>query len=171
MKEVKLVAFDIDGVLTDGRLYYGQDGEESGLKVFNAQDGLGITLLRNAGFKVAVISGRSTASSRRRMEDLKVDFIVLGETDKAAALRKIHQQMHIGFEHTVYMGDDLIDIAAMQLAAIAYAPQNAVKQVKRHADYVCARSGGEGAVREAIEHLLAGLGIDPITLVSKKVVQ
>lgn len=171
MSKVKLFAFDIDGVLTDGRLYYSAQGEETGLKVFNAQDGLGMSLLKKAGIKVAVISGRAASATRQRMKDLGVDFVILGKTDKLSAINELAQESGLAAAQIAYMGDDLIDLKAMEHVGVAYAPANAVSQVKLAAGYVCARNGGEGAAREAIEHLFEQQGIDPVSVLVGEVVQ
>lgn len=151
---IKLFAFDIDGVLTDGRLYYGANGEEEGLKVFNAQDGLGLSLLRQSGVILAAISGRATSATRKRLDDLGVHHIVLGTKAKKLALENILNETGISGAETAFMGDDLIDLPAMTMVSLAMAPANAVNQVKQAAQFVTTNKGGEGAVRVAAEHIL-----------------
>lgn len=154
--KVKLLALDVDGVLTDGTLYYTADGEE--MKAFNAQDGLGMKLLSKVGVELAVISGRKSAALERRLKDLGIYHVRLKCTDKVAALEDICADTGADLASTAFMGDDLIDLAAMKACGYAIAPANAVGAVQDVADFVTGREGGAGAVREACEHLAELLG-------------
>ncbi|PCI59475.1 MAG: 3-deoxy-D-manno-octulosonate 8-phosphate phosphatase [Kordiimonadales bacterium] len=153
---VRLFALDVDGVLTDGTIFYGAGGEE--LKAFNAHDGLGLTLLQKLGVEIAVISGRSSAPLVRRLEDLGIRHQRLACKDKVAALEDICADIGLTLADTVFMGDDLIDLAAMEACSYAIAPANAVDAVRMAADMVCKKSGGQGAVREACENLALRMG-------------
>lgn len=153
---IKLVAFDIDGVMTDGGLHYTDDGHE--LKTFNVQDGLGVVLLRRAGIKVAIITGRTSNVVNCRAKDLGVEHVFHGVGDKGAVSGELLEQLGLQWSELAFMGDDLIDLPAMTRCGLAIAPANARPVVKERAHMVTEASGGKGAVREAIEFLLAAQG-------------
>lgn len=153
---IKLVAFDIDGVMTDGGLHYTDDGHE--LKTFNVQDGLGVVLLRRAGIKVAIITGRTSNVVNCRAKDLGVEHVFHGVGDKGAVSGQLLEQLGLQWSELAFMGDDLIDLPAMTRCGLAIAPANARPIVKERAHMVTEASGGKGAVREAIEFILAAQG-------------
>ncbi|UCV22185.1 KdsC family phosphatase [Ferribacterium limneticum] len=153
---IKLVAFDIDGVMTDGGLHYTDDGHE--LKTFNVQDGLGVVLLRRAGIKVAIITGRTSNVVNCRAKDLGVEHVFHGVGDKGAVSGQLLEQLGLQWSELAFMGDDLIDLPAMTRCGLAIAPANARPVVKERAHMVTDASGGKGAVREAIEFILAAQG-------------
>jgi len=155
-ERIKLVAFDIDGVMTDGGLHYTDDGHE--LKTFNVQDGLGIVLLRRAGIKVAIITGRTSDVVTYRARDLGVEHVFHGVGDKGAVAGKLLEQLGLQWSELAFMGDDVIDLPAMTRCGLAIAPANARPIVKEYAHTVTEASGGNGAVREAIELILAAQG-------------
>ena len=150
---IKLVAFDIDGVMTDGGLHYTDDGHE--LKTFNVQDGLGIVLLKRAGIEVAIITGRNSGVVACRAADLGVSHVYQGVGDKHAVAAKLLEQLGLHWSELAFMGDDLIDLRAMGQCGFAIAPANARTIVKARAHAVTDAAGGQGAVREAIEFILA----------------
>jgi 3-deoxy-D-manno-octulosonate 8-phosphate phosphatase (KDO 8-P phosphatase) len=168
---IKLFAFDIDGVLTDGRLYYAAEGEQAGLKVFHVHDGMGLSLLKKAGIKLAAISGRGAPATQCRLEELGIDHIHLGVKDKSAVLAAILKEDGISANEAVFVGDDLIDISAMQMSGLAIAPNNAVAEVKAIADFVTELHGGMGAIREAAHYILDLNNISPLTLLNDDVKQ
>ena len=153
---IKLVAFDIDGVMTDGGLHYTDDGHE--LKTFNVQDGLGIVLLRRAGIKVAIITGRTSNVVNCRAKDLGVEHVFHGVGDKGAVSGQLLEQLGLQWSELAFMGDDLIDLPAMTRCGLAIAPANARPIVKERAHMVTEAGGGKGAVREAIEFILSAQG-------------
>lgn len=153
---IKLVAFDIDGVMTDGGLHYTDDGHE--LKTFNVQDGLGVVLLRRAGIKVAIITGRTSNVVSCRAKDLGVEHVFHGVGDKGAVSGQLLEQLGLQWSELAFMGDDLIDLPAMTRCGLAIAPANARQIVKERAHMVTEAGGGKGAVREAIEFILAAQG-------------
>lgn len=159
---VKLVAFDVDGVLTDGRLTYTADGEMQ--KTFHAHDGYGLKLLQQAGFIVAVISGRDSAPLRRRLADLGIEHMCLGSKNKLSDLQAICATYGWSLADTAFMGDDLIDYLVMTKVGYRIAPANAVKDILEISHHITQKQGGAGAVREAVEHLLSLRGIAPLTL-------
>ena len=150
---LKLVVLDIDGVLTDGRLYYGPQGET--LKVFNVRDGFGIKELQRNGIEVAVITGRNSEMSAARMRDLGVTHLVQGREDKGVALEELLARLNISPDDTAYMGDDVVDVPAMQQVALALTVQDAHPDVIPVAHWRSRLPGGNGAVREACDLLLS----------------
>lgn len=150
---IELFAMDVDGVLTDGSLYVSSDGSET--KRFSIIDGLGLVLLREAGVKVAWISGRGSEATNRRAAELKIDSVIQGRKDKAAALADLLKDMNLSPEQAVYMGDDTIDTGAIKMAAIGVAVPEAQPEPLEAADYITTRTGGNGAVREVCNHILA----------------
>ena len=153
---VRLLALDVDGVLTDGTLHYTENGEE--MKAFHAHDGLGLKLLQKLGVEVAVISGRKSAALEKRLDDLGITHRRLRCADKITALAELAAELALPLSEVAFMGDDLIDLHAMRAAGYALAPANAVEDVKAISDYVSPHGGGRGAVRDACEHIAHKLG-------------
>ncbi len=154
---IQLVIFDVDGVLTDGRLYLGSDGSE--FKAFHVRDGHGIKMLLEAGVEVALISaGRNTAAVERRMADLGIRHAYLGTGDKLAAFDDLRGRLNLSPERIAYVGDDLIDLPVMTRVGLAIAVQDADPFVKRHAHWQTPNRGGRGAVRDVCELLLEAHG-------------
>jgi 3-deoxy-D-manno-octulosonate 8-phosphate phosphatase (KDO 8-P phosphatase) len=151
--DIRLVAFDIDGVFTDGRFYLSNDGVES--KAFSTQDGYGIRRLLDAGVAVAVISGRKSAAVEQRMLELGVRHVVQGCSDKIAAFDKITAELNITAAECAYVGDDIPDLPLLKKAGTSIAVANAVAELHRECDYVTQASGGFGAVREVCDMILA----------------
>lgn len=149
---VRLLVLDVDGVLTDGGIFIGASGDET--KRFHVHDGLALVAARHAGLEVAVLSGRASAAVTRRMAELGVREVHQGVGDKAAALDTLRERLGLAVAEVAMMGDDLPDLPAMARAGLALAPANAASEVKRAADWVARRRGGDGAVREAVEMLL-----------------
>ena len=154
---IKLLALDVDGVLTDGTLYIGPEGEC--FKGFNAKDGLGISCALRSGIEVAIITGRKSAIIHRRAEELGIKHIVEGVRDKRLALAELAQQLKISLEATAYIGDDLNDLPAFGVAGRSFAPADAAAEVCDAADCILMHDGGRGAVREAIEMILQEQGV------------
>lgn len=152
MAALRLVAFDIDGVFTDGRFYLSDDGVES--KAFNTQDGFGVRQLLNAGIDVAVISGRQSGAVERRMVELGVTHVVQGCRDKVAALGEIVAALGITTEQCAYVGDDIPDLPLLNTVGYSIAVANAVSEVRQQCDYTTSAGGGHGAVREVCELIL-----------------
>lgn len=153
---VKLLIFDVDGVLTNNQLIFSQDGEI--LKVFHSQDGLGINAAHKAGLRTAIITGRDSSMVRRRGEELRIADIYMGAMDKVAAYEKLLQKHGLTPAETAYVGDDLNDLAVMARVGLACAVGNAVDEVKAAARYVAVKEGGRGGVREIIEFILKSQG-------------
>ena len=151
---------DVDGVLTDGRLYYTEEGER--IKVFNVQDGLGIKLLQKAGIKTGVISGRESEALRNRLFELGVEEIFMGRFEKEGILEEILSRNGISAEEVGFVGDDLVDIPVLKRVGFPVAVGDASEEVKRYAVYVTMREGGKGAVREVVDLILALRGEKPV---------
>jgi len=150
---IKLFAMDVDGILTDGSVYISSDGSES--KRFCIVDGLGLLLLREAGVEIAWISGRASGSTTLRAEELGIPRVVQGRKDKITALQELSDELGIRMESIAYMGDDFIDVPAIENAAIGIAPPDGQSSAIAAADYVTQRNAGDGAVREVCDHLLS----------------
>jgi 3-deoxy-D-manno-octulosonate 8-phosphate phosphatase (KDO 8-P phosphatase) len=154
--QIRLLALDVDGVLTDGRITYGSNGEE--LKSFNIKDGLGIKLAQRAGIEVAIITGRSSPMVERRAAELGISTIIQGREDKLLALRELCEARQLALCECAYMGDDLPDLAAVRAAGIGMTVADASAAVQESADWQSSLNGGAGAVREACEALLDARG-------------
>ena len=153
LADLRLVAFDVDGVFSDGRFYLSDDGVES--KAFNTPDGCGIRRLVDAGFEVAVISGRRSAAAAKRMAELGVQHVFLGTADKVAAFDKLIASLEIDVMECAYAGDDIPDLALLGKVGYSIAVANAVEEVRDFCDYTTMAPGGHGAVREICDLVLA----------------
>ena len=152
LKRVRLVITDVDGVLTDGGLYYGPDGEC--LKRFHARDGLGVRLLQQAGIQVAVLSGRDCPALRKRLADLGITEAVLGQVDKRAGLSGIIERCGVSAEEVAFIGDDIPDMEVFGLCGVSVTVGDASDYVKARADLVLECQGGQGAFRELLDVIL-----------------
>lgn len=152
LENIRLVAFDVDGVFTDGRFYLSDDGVES--KAFFTQDGYGIRQLLNTGITVAVISGRSSAAVSTRMAELGVPHVIQACTDKVLALDTIIAALGVSAAECAYVGDDAPDLPLLNHVGCSIAVANAVPEVLEQCDYSTSASGGSGAVREVCELVL-----------------
>lgn len=152
VRRIKLLILDVDGVLTDGRIWITPDGQEA--KFFHTHDGLGIKLLQKAGINVAVISGRSSPVVNLRMKELGIDHIYQGQTSKITAFEELINHFNLTAEAIAYMGDDIIDLPVMKQVGLSIAVANAVSDVKSQADWLTQKTGGQGAVREVCDLIL-----------------
>jgi len=149
---IKLIAFDVDGVLTDGRIMLMSDQRE--MKNFHVHDGLGLKALRESGVEVAIISARNSVVVNQRMQELGILRVFQGERDKGARLQKLAASMKFEASQVAFMGDDLQDWPALSFAGLKLTVPNAVPEIKERCDYITAVAGGNGAVREVCELLL-----------------
>lgn len=156
LAKLRLLALDVDGVLTDGTINIGAAGEV--FKGFNAKDGLGVSCALRSGLQVAVITGRRSEIIHRRAEELGITLLCEGVKDKYAALSQLRQSLDLEQEQVAYMGDDLNDLPAFKAAGLAFAPHDGVDEICAAADYVTLAFGGKGAVREAVELVLRAQG-------------
>ena len=153
---IKLLLMDCDGVLTDGRLWLTDDGDEQ--KSFNTHDGLGLALFHRAGLKSGIITGRSSRAVARRAQELGVEFLCQGNPDKTAAFEQLLREAGVDENEVAFVGDDLPDIPIMNRAELAVAVADAVAETRSVAHYVTRAKGGRGAVREVIEIILKSQG-------------
>ncbi len=155
-KSIRLLLLDVDGVLTDGRLYFGNNGEE--LKAFNIQDGLGIRLLQRSGIEVGIITGRSSALVARRAEELGIKLVIQGREDKLADLEEVlrddKENHSYKMQEIAFLGDDLPDLAVISRVGLGVAVADAHNFVAKHSHWQTSEKGGCGAVRELAELIL-----------------
>ncbi len=152
IERVRMIVLDVDGVLTNGQIFFGNSGEL--FKQFSVQDGMGISLARQAGLRVAVITGRTSDIVRLRSAELKIDDVYQGSMSKEQALDDLLAKYSLSAEEVCYIGDDLIDLPVLLRVGLPCAVANAVREVKAAAVYTAVREGGRGAVREIIEMIL-----------------
>jgi 3-deoxy-D-manno-octulosonate 8-phosphate phosphatase (KDO 8-P phosphatase) len=157
---IRLLLVDVDGVLTDGRIYLQSlpNGTARELKAFNAHDGAGLKLAHEVGLRTGLITGRDSAATTRRAREVEMDFIYQNHAQKLPAYEEILRRARLRDAEVAYIGDDLPDLPVLRRVGLAVAVANAVPEVKRAAHYVTSRAGGEGAVREVIELLLKAQG-------------
>jgi len=161
--KIRLVIFDVDGVLTDGKLFFDAEGRE--YKSFHVRDGHGIKLLRDAGVEVAIISGRRAESVQRRMQGLGVSHIFQGQEDKRAALATLRTELGLKDEEIAHVGDDLQDLPLLRRVGLAVAVADAHEAILPHVHWVTTQPGGSGAAREVCDLVLRARGaLDGIIL-------
>jgi len=150
---VRLAIFDVDGVMTDGTLYFGPRGEA--MKAFNIQDGHGLKLLQKAGIATAILSGRKSAAVARRAKELAIAHVIQGTgDDKVPAFEGLVKKLKLSEGACSFMGDDIQDLAVMRRCGLAVAPSNAVEAVRSSAHYVTRAHGGRGAIRELADLMI-----------------
>jgi 3-deoxy-D-manno-octulosonate 8-phosphate phosphatase (KDO 8-P phosphatase) len=157
LERIRAIAFDVDGVLTDGGIWWGPGGEE--WKRFCFADIMGVSLARRAGLELALISGEDSPLVDRYAHKMHIQHVTKGCRDKAAALREFALAAGIELANICFMGDDVNDLPAMRIAGLRAAPANACKDVLAETDFVAKNAGGNGAVRELIDALLAARGL------------
>lgn len=149
---IKLIVLDVDGTLTDGKLYISNSGEE--MKAFNVKDGLAITKAISLGKEVAIITGKTSNIVSLRAKELGIKEVHQGIKNKIAVLNEILKKYNITYENVAYMGDDLIDLEVMKNSKLSGAPKDSVAEILEIADFISTKNGGDGAVREFIEYIL-----------------
>jgi 3-deoxy-D-manno-octulosonate 8-phosphate phosphatase (KDO 8-P phosphatase) len=152
LREIRLFATDVDGVLTDAGMYYSESGDE--WKKFNTRDGMGIKLLQKAGLITAIVTQERTRLVARRAEKLAIPELHQGVMDKLTVIREMTVRHGISLKQVMYIGDDVNDIEALRAVGFSAAPADGLPQVLQVVDYVCRQKGGEGAVRELAEMIL-----------------
>jgi 3-deoxy-D-manno-octulosonate 8-phosphate phosphatase (KDO 8-P phosphatase) len=153
LRRIKMLLLDVDGVLTDGGLYYSADGVE--LKRFHAHDGYGVVRAFAHGLKIGLISGRTTPVVTARAVALGIEDVIQGTQDKVAAMRSLQEKYHFTDEEFAFMGDELFDMPLLRVVGFAAAPKNARPEVLRIVQHVTRAAGGDGAAREVIDLILA----------------
>ncbi|WHI48320.1 HAD-IIIA family hydrolase [Microbulbifer sp. VAAF005] len=156
LKNIRWLVLDVDGVLTDGKLYFDNSGNE--LKTFNTLDGHGIKMLQNSGVRVAIITGRRSNVVERRAHDLGINKLIQGREDKFAALQELLSEESCRLEDIAYVGDDYPDLLVMTKIGCPIAPPNAAPPVRERALWVTETRGGEGAVREVCDRIMIAQG-------------
>jgi len=157
--KIKLLLLDVDGVMTDGKLYFLPSGESSvEVKGFHAHDGAGFSLARLGGIRTGIITKRISETVRLRARDLKIEHVYQGAADKLAAFREILDRENLKPEEASFVGDDIIDLPVMRACGLAFAVADAREDVKDEAHVITDHRGGEGAVRDAIEYILKAQG-------------
>ncbi len=152
-KHIRVIAFDVDGIMTDGGLYLSDSGEE--LKRFNTLDGHGLKMLKASGVELAIITGRTSRCVELRARNLGIVHLFQGVENKLAAMQGLLSRLNLSFDVAAYMGDDVVDLPVMRRAALAVTVPEAPQVVRDHAHYVSQRNGGAGAVREVCELLMS----------------
>jgi 3-deoxy-D-manno-octulosonate 8-phosphate phosphatase (KDO 8-P phosphatase) len=155
--QIKLLIFDVDGVLTDGSLFLGDDGQE--YKAFHSQDGHGIKMLQRHGVRCAVITGRTSEVVKHRMRNLGIDLIYQGQENKLVGFADLLNRVELGPEQVAYIGDDVVDLPVMRKVGLAIAVQDAHPWVVKHAHWQTPRGGGRGAARDVCEMLMEAQGV------------
>jgi len=156
LRRMKLLVLDVDGVLTDGGLWYDSNGQL--IKRFDVRDGLGIRLLQQAGLQIALLSGGQGGATEVRARQLGIQHCLVGIKDKVDSLQSLQRKLNISPAETVFVGDDLNDLAVRPVVALLLAPADACAPVRRGADLVLRRRGGHGAIRELTERILQARG-------------
>jgi 3-deoxy-D-manno-octulosonate 8-phosphate phosphatase (KDO 8-P phosphatase) len=159
-KKIRVLLMDVDGVLTDGRVWLlsRRDGTASEIKGFSAYDGAGLKLVRAAGLRTGVITGRNSTAVAQRARECEIEFVYQGRATKTAAYEEILQATGVSESEVAYVGDDLPDLPLLKRVGLAVAVANAAPEVKRVAHYTTRRAGGDGAVREVIELIVKAQG-------------
>jgi 3-deoxy-D-manno-octulosonate 8-phosphate phosphatase (KDO 8-P phosphatase) len=155
-KRVKLVIFDVDGVLTDGALFLGDDGQE--YKAFNSKDGHGMVMLQQHGVKIGIITGRTSEVVRKRMASLGIEHVYQGKREKLPAYQELRDTLKLQDEEIAYVGDDVVDLPVMSRVGLAIAVQDAHSFTQKHAHWITPSGGGRGAAREVCELIMDAQG-------------
>lgn len=151
-KKIKLLLLDLDGVLTEGLIYY---GHEYDIKAFHTQDGFGLRYIQKLGIKVAVISGKKTKAGQLRLDDLKIKHVYLGYEDKLPVYENLKHELNLQDDEIAYIGDDLPDLPILRRVGFAATVPNGMSTLHPYVDYITKREGGKGAVREVCEIIIA----------------
>ncbi len=155
-QKIRLIAFDVDGVMTDGTLFLADDGQE--YKGFNSLDGHGLKMLKSSGVQLAIITGRSSKLVAQRAQNLGIEIVHQGAHDKRVVYEAMCRELKLDCDATAYMGDDVVDLPVMRRAGLAISVPAAPELVKAHSHLITTREAGHGAVREACEFLMRAQG-------------
>ena len=152
LKKIKILVMDVDGTLTNGKVFYSKNGEE--LKQFSIRDGMGIELLRRADIQTGIITSENSPIVTARAAKLKIEHVILGSRNKKKDFEQLADDLKLELNEIAYIGDDINDIQVLQIAGLAACPKDSVKKVKEISDYICKAEGGDGAIRELAEMIL-----------------
>jgi 3-deoxy-D-manno-octulosonate 8-phosphate phosphatase (KDO 8-P phosphatase) len=155
-KQIKLIIFDVDGVLTDGGLILGESGNE--YKIFHVRDGQGLVMLKESGVHIAVVTARTSGIVAGRMASLGIEYVFQGQNDKGKAVSDLMKKLGVSKEQTAYVGDDFIDLPAMRMVGLSIAVEDAHPLVREHAGWTTTNRGGRGAAREICEMVMRAQG-------------
>ncbi|MDH5570694.1 MAG: 3-deoxy-manno-octulosonate-8-phosphatase KdsC [Gammaproteobacteria bacterium] len=150
--QIKLVVFDVDGVLTDGSLFLGDDGQE--YKAFHSKDGLGMKMLQRSGVEIGIITARTSHVVLHRMQNLGIKHVYQGKEEKLPAFEELVNKLGLSFEQTAYVGDDVVDLPVMRRAGLAIAVEDAHPIAKQHAHWQTPHGGGRGAARDVCDLIM-----------------
>ena len=159
LKGMKLLALDVDGVLTDDKIYFGPDGFE--MKQFNISDGLMMVLAERSGLPIAIVSGRYSEATNTRMKDLGIRHVLQGMKDKVKQITPLLEKLNLGFEQVAFVGNEILDISLAEEVGLAIAVADSSPELIEIVDYVTTKTGGNGAVREVIECWFEAINKDP----------
>ena len=162
-RKIKIMAFDVDGVFTDGSLTFGEDGSE--YKTFNAKDGQGIVCVEKAGLITVIITARNSGTVEHRAKNLGITELHQGVKYKLPVLEEIMKKHNCTFENVSYMGDDLPDICILEKVGLSCCPNDAVDEVRNICDFISSKNGGRGAIRELCDFVLRSQNIEPLKVV------
>lgn len=166
-KNIKIMAFDVDGVMTDGSLTFDENGVE--YKTYNVKDGQGIQLLHKAGIIPAIITKRNNGTVKYRAKILGIKEFHDGVQDKIEALQEIAKKYNVTTKEIAYMGDDVPDICVLKVVGLPSCPNDAIEEVKQNAKFISTKGGGKGAVRELVDFVLKSQGFDLVELLARPV--
>jgi len=155
-KQIKLIIFDVDGVLTDGGLYFDDSGQE--LKAFHSRDGLGMKMLKSSGVEIGIITGRTSQVVTHRMNNLGIEHVYQGQSEKLPAFQLLIEKLGVSEREVAYVGDDVVDLPIMRRVGLAVAVQDAHDWVVKHAHWQTPSCGGRGAARDICEFILEAQG-------------
>lgn len=164
-KKIKLLAFDVDGVMTNGDVTYDENGVE--YKTFNVKDGHGLVRMRKAGFITAIITARNNETVEHRAKNLNITELYQGKKYKLPTLEEIKEKYNLSYDEISYMGDDLPDICCLEKVGLACCPKDAVEEVKKICHFISSKEGGKGAVRELCDLILDAQGIEKEYIISE----
>jgi 3-deoxy-D-manno-octulosonate 8-phosphate phosphatase (KDO 8-P phosphatase) len=164
IQSIKLLAIDVDGVLTDDTIFFGPDGAE--FKKFNVSDGFYMVMAMRRGLEVAIVSGRYSAATESRMKDLGVTHVLQAKQDKVEMITPLLEKLGIGFDEVAFIGNEILDITLARKAGLSIAVADSSPDLIDEVDYVTDKNGGRGAVREVIECYFEAIGFDPKELVT-----
>ena len=157
MKDIKFLVLDVDGTLTDGKIYV--DDKDNSFKAFNVKDGFALVNWLKLGGEVAILTGKKSNIVERRAKELGIKYIIQGSKNKKQDLKNLLKELNITFENVAYMGDDLNDLGVMKSVGFSACPKDAVQEVLEITNFISSKNGGDGAVREFLEHIMKKNGM------------
>ena len=157
MKDIKILVLDVDGTLTDGKIYV--DDKDNSFKAFNVKDGFALVNWLKLGGEVAILTGKKSNIVERRAKELGIKYIIQGSENKKQDLKNLLKELNITFENVAYMGDDLNDLGVMKSVGFSACPKDSVQEVLEITNFISSKNGGDGAVREFLEHIMKKNGM------------